>query len=906
MTWYQQDIESTINELNSDAKSGLSAAEAKSRLNKYGLNELIEKGTKNPWLILLDQLRDAMVIILIIAAIVSGFLGDINDVIVILAIVILNAAIGFSQEYRAEQAIAALKKLAVPTVKVRRDGQIVEISARELVPGDIVLLEAGNLVPSDGRLLESINLKVEEAALTGESEAVSKSVQPMENKELPIGDRKNMVFMGTVITYGRGTAVITETGMNTELGNIAELIQGVEQEQTPLQRRLDDLGKKLAWVALGIVAIVVITGFIFRDTSVALIDTLELLFLTGISMAVAAVPEGLPAVVTITLALGSQRMLKRNALIRKLPAVETLGSVTVICSDKTGTLTENKMTVTVLDVTDHIETIETLRDAKGAIIDAELKSELAAHQRAQSLLLKAGALCNDAILQTRGGVERAIGDPTEGALVVAAATVGYRKEELDEYWPRIDEIPFTSERKRMTTIHKVNLEHDDSDAPWSGSPYVAFTKGAIDSLLEISDRIWTGEKNEFEPLDGAWRERILTANARMAGEGQRVLALAFRPLGQEDEERENNAILIGLVGMIDPPRPEVKKAVATAKEAGIRPVMITGDHPLTAQNIAKDLDITQTDKNLTGYELATMSLQELEDVVEDISVYARVSPEHKLNIVKALQDKGHIVAMTGDGVNDAPALKRAEIGVAMGITGTDVSKEAADMVLLDDNFATIVAAVEEGRKIFDNIRKFVKYTLSSNTGELFVMLIGPFLGMPLPLVPLQILWINLVTDGLPGLALAVEDGERGIMKRSPFHPTESIFSRGMGKQILWIGFLMGLVSLGIGYVYWLQDPDGPWQTMVFTTLTLAQMGNALAIRSNIDSIFEIGLFSNRLMVVAVLITFILQIALIYVPFLQEFFSTEALSLMDLLIALGTSLIVFVAVEISKRIQRQRD
>ncbi len=905
MTWYQQDIESIINEINSDAKSGLSAAEAKSRLNKYGLNELIEKGTKNPWLILLDQLRDAMVIILIIAAIVSGFLGDLNDVIVILAIVILNAAIGFSQEYRAEQAIAALKKLAVPTVKVRRDGQIAEISARELVPGDIVLLEAGNLVPADGRLLESINLKVEEAALTGESEAVSKIVDPLDNKELPIGDRTNMMFMGTVITYGRGTAAITETGMNTELGNIAELIQGVEQEQTPLQRRLDDLGKKLAWVALGIVAIVVVTGFIFRDPNEALIDTLELLFLTGISMAVAAVPEGLPAVVTITLALGSQRMLKRNALIRKLPAVETLGSVTVICSDKTGTLTENKMTVTVLDVTDHIETIETLRDAKGAIIDAELKSELAAHQRAQSLLLKAGALCNDAILQTRGGVERAIGDPTEGALVVAAATVGYRKEELDEYWPRIDEIPFTSERKRMTTIHKVNLEHDDSDAPWSGSPYVAFTKGAVDSLLEVSDRIWTGKGKEFEQLDEVWRKRILDGNARMAGEGQRVLALAFRPLQEGDEEREDNAILIGLVGMIDPPRPEVKTAVATAKEAGIRPVMITGDHPLTAQNIAKDLDITQTDTNLTGYELAKMSLQELEDVVEDISVYARVSPEHKLNIVEALQDKGHIVAMTGDGVNDAPALKRAEIGIAMGITGTDVSKEAADMVLLDDNFATIVAAVEEGRKIFDNIRKFVKYTLSSNTGELFVMLIGPFLGMPLPLVPLQILWINLVTDGLPGLALAVENSERGIMKRSPFHPKESIFSRGMGKQILWIGFLMGLVSLGIGYAYWLRDPNGPWQTMVFTTLTLAQMGNALAIRSNTDSIFEIGLFSNRLMVVAVLITFILQIALIYVPFLQEFFSTEALSLMDLLIALGTSLIVFVAVEISKRLQRQQ-
>ncbi|WP_420644761.1 calcium-translocating P-type ATPase, PMCA-type [Candidatus Leptofilum sp.] len=900
MTWFQQDVDATLQKLNSDAKSGLSANEAQKRLNQYGLNELIEKGTKSPWLILLDQLKDVMVIILIIAAIVSGYLGDFKDVVVILAIVILNAAIGFSQEYRAEQAIAALKKLAVPTVKVRRDGQLVEISARELVPGDIVLLEAGNLVPADGRLLESINLKVEEAALTGESEAVSKISESLNEEDLPIGDRKNMVFMGTVITYGRGTAVITETGMNTELGNIAELIQGVEQEQTPLQRRLDDLGKRLAWVALAIVGVVIITGFIFRDPTQELRETFELLFLTGISMAVAAVPEGLPAVVTITLALGSQRMLKRNALIRKLPAVETLGSVTVICSDKTGTLTENKMTVTVVDVTDRKETFETLRDKKGAIIDAELDEDLAAYHRTQSLLLKAGALCNDAILQTEDGVERAIGDPTEGALVVAASMIGYSKNELDQRWPRVDEVPFTSERKRMTTIHKVEVDKDDTEAPWSGSQYVAFTKGAVDSLLEISDRIWTGKNKEFQKLNDKWRERILEGNARMAREGRRVLAIAFRPLEHQDDVRENNAILIGLVGMIDPPRPEVKTAVATAKQAGIRPVMITGDHPLTAQNIAKDLDITQNDKNLTGYELAKMDTQALKGKVEDISVYARVSPEHKLNIVEALQDKGHIVAMTGDGVNDAPALKRADIGVAMGITGTDVSKEAADMVLLDDNFATIVAAVEEGRKIFDNIRKFVKYTLSSNTGELFVMLIGPFLGMPLPLLPLQILWINLVTDGLPGLALAVEEGERGIMKRSPFHPTESIFSRGLGKQILWIGILMGLISLGVGYLYWRQDPEGPWQTMVFTTLTLAQMGNALATRSNIDSIFKIGFFSNRLMLLAVSVTFILQMMLIYVPFLRTFFETDPLPLPDLLIALATSLVVFAAVEISKQ------
>ncbi len=536
-------------------------------------------------------------------------------------------------------------------------------------------------------------------------------------------------------------------------------------------------------------------------------------------------------------------------------------------------------------------------------MDAELHRDLPPAQRSLSLLVKAGALCNDAILQTdEAGIERAIGDPTEGALVVAAAQVGHNKQALDSRWPRVAEIPFTSERKRMTTIHKVNVAADLTTAPWGDAPFVAFSKGAVDSLLQVSDRVFLGD--EIVPLDASLRQRIMDANARMAQNGQRVLGVAFRPLSSPELE-EKRKIFIGLVGMIDPPRSEVKTAVATARAAGIRPVMITGDHPLTAQTIAKALDITDNDRHLTGRDLAQMSVAELKAVVDDVSVYARVSPEHKLNIVEALQEKGEIVAMTGDGVNDAPALKRADIGVAMGVTGTDVSKEAADMVLLDDNFATIVAAVEEGRVIFDNIRKFIKYTLSSNTGELLVMLIGPFLGMPLPLVALQILWINLVTDGLPGLALAVESAERGIMKRPPFHPRESIFSRGMGQRILWIGFLMGAVSLGIGYVYWRQDANGPWQTMVFTTLTLAQMGNALAIRSNIDSFLAIGLRSNRLMLVAVTLTFVLQMALIYVPFLQGFFRTTALSLPDLAISLLASSVVFVAVELEKWVRRGR-
>ncbi len=900
--WYQLEVSQVIERLQTDPKNGLSEEEAKKRLEKYGHNELVEKGGRGPLLILWDQMKDLMVVVLLVAAIVSFLLGEISDAMIILAIVVLNAAIGFSQEYRAEQAIAALKKLSVPNVQVRRGGHTVGISALQLVPGDIVKLETGGYVPADGRVLEEVNLKIEEAALTGESEAVEKSTAAINKKDIGIGDRYNMVFMGTVVTYGRGTVVITETGMNTELGNIADLIQGVEEEQTPLQRRLDYLGKVLAAGALVIIAVVVLLG-VLRG------EPLEELFLIGISMAVAAVPEGLPAVVAITLALGAQRMLKRNALIRRLPAVETLGSVTVICSDKTGTLTENRMTVKLLDVVGRTQDIETLVNMKGVIADAELNAEKPPVQRTLSLLIKAGALCNDAVLEKdEDGRERIIGDPTEGALIVAAAELGYSKEMLEEQLPRIGEVPFTSERKRMTTIHAADVERPMMEEEWQDVPYVAFSKGAADSLLEVCDEIWTGD--ELLPMDEEMVERVNAANARQAQLGQRVLGVAFRALDELPDKFtvasiEKGLIFVGLVSMIDPPRPEVKGAVATARTAGVRPVMITGDHPLTAQYIAEDLTIATNKKNLTGRDLAKMSVAELEAVVDDVSVYARVSPEHKLNIVEALQQKGQIVAMTGDGVNDAPALKKADIGVAMGITGTDVSKEAAEMVLLDDNFATIVAAIDEGRTIFDNIRKFIKYTLSSNIGELFVMLVAPFLGMPLPLAAPQILWINLVTDGLPGLALAVEESEEGIMKRPPWDPQESIFSRGMGWRIIWIGALMGLISLAVGYVYWLNDPQGVWQTMVFTILVFAQMGNALAIRSNTESVFKIGLFSNRLMVIAIATTFILQLVLIYVPFFQRFFNTKPLSALDFTIALLISLIVFIAVEVEKWVRRLR-
>jgi len=896
--WYRLEISETAHALKTDLHNGLSSEEAAQRLRKHGVNELVERGAKNPWQILFDQFKDAMVVILILAALVSGFLGEFSDLLVILAIVVLNALLGFTQEYRAEKAIAALKKLAVPTVKVRREGKIQEISARELVSGDIVMLEAGNLVPADGRLIESVNLRVQEATLTGESEALEKVSTSIMGENIPLGDQRNMVFMGTVISYGRGQVLITATGMETELGKIADLIQDVEQEQTPLQRRLGQLGKTLAWAAIGIIGVVVLLGLLRGED-------LEVLFLTGISMAVAAVPEGLPAVVTIALALGSQRMLKRKSLIRKLPAVETLGSVTVICSDKTGTLTQNRMTVTILDVAGHTQTVETLLNSKGISLETTYTPTSLPEENTLNFLLRAGALCNDAVLQTDvDGTTRTIGDPTEGALVTVAAQAGLDKVALDAHWPRVAEVPFTSERKRMTTIHQLNAPIEDEYlAP---TPYIAITKGGTDSLLDISSYVWNGR--ETIPLDEVMRTQIETANARMAEQGQRVLGVGFRLLDQADrlDDVETEQVFVGLVAMMDPPRPEVKSAVADALTAGVRPVMITGDHPLTAQRIAQDLTIAQADsQHITGQELNKMAVNDLEGEVENVAVYARVSPEHKLNIVEALQSKGHIVAMTGDGVNDAPALKKADIGVAMGITGTDVSKEAADMILLDDNFATIVAAIEEGRIIYDNIRKFIKYTLSSNIGELLVMLLAPFLGMPLPLLPIQILWINLVTDGLPGLALAVEPGEQGVMKRSPFHPKESIFSRGIGKQILWIGMLMGLMSLGSGYFFWLNDPTSPWQTMVFTTLTLAQMGNALAIRSSRDSLFKIGVLSNRLMVGAVLLTFVLQLALIYVPFFQRFFKTEPLSLPELLISLLASSAIFVTVEIYKWFVRSK-
>ena len=901
--WYQIEPQAAVKELGSNSASGLNQAEAARRLSELGRNELIERGIKSPWLIFLDQMKELMVVILIVAAVISALLGDYSDAIAIGAIVVLNAVLGFSQEYRAEKAMAALKKLAVPSVKVRREGEVDEISAVELVPGDIVLLEAGNFVAADCRVLQSADLQTQEAALTGESLPVRKTSEAMGQPDLALADRRNMVYMGTYITAGRGEAVVAETGMRTELGRIAGMIQTVKQEATPLQKRLAQLGKVLAAAALFLVLIIFVLGWLRGED-------LEILFLTAVSIAVAAVPEGLPAVMTIALTLGAQRMLKRKVLIRKLSAVETLGSVTVICSDKTGTLTENQMAATIFQVADRrVELDDRTSD--------DYRKEFPELERPEfSLMLTGTALCNDAVMRSNEGALNSsvpLGDPTETALVVAAARSGLLKPELEQLLPRVAEIPFTSERKRMTTVHRYPAAQGPLPkgiriaCQENPSSLIAFTKGAVDVLLGISNSVWVNARRE--PLDDAWRDHLAAENDKLAANGMRVLGVAFRCLGSrppktEADELERELIFIGMIGMIDPPRPEAASAVATCKKAGIRPMMITGDHPLTARYIAAQLGISDNGTVVTGPQIERTSPGELEQLTVSTPVYARVSPEHKLRIVEGLHRRGEIVAMTGDGVNDAPALKRADIGVAMGITGTDVSKEAADMVLLDDNFASIVAAVEEGRVIYDNIRKFIRYILATNSGEIWLMLVAPLFGMPLPLLPLQILWMNLVTDGLPALALGVEPPESDAMLRPPRPPGESMFARGMGRQIVWVGMLMGLLSLAVGYGYWNAN-NASWQTMVFTTLTLSQMANVMAIRSERRSLFEIGLKSNLPLLGAVGLTVIFQLSLIYVPFLQSIFKTVALPVPDLVLAVLVSSAIFWAVELEKWFLRRR-
>jgi Ca2+-transporting ATPase len=740
-----------------------------------------------------------------------------------------------------------------------RDGNIRIISGKELVPGDKVLLEAGQIVPADIRLLEVHSLKMQEAALTGESHDVEKQTGELQGEDMPLGDRKNLAFKGTFITNGRGEGIVVQTGMETEMGKIARLLAG-EDSTTPLQKRMTAFGKKLSIVVLGICIVIFATGYLRGE------EPLRLL-LTTISLAVAAIPEALPAVITISLAFGARRMVRHNALIRKLPAVETLGSVTYICTDKTGTLTQNKMQV-----------------EKSVAINSNDGNDIG------QLLLLNMALSNDININEDG---KAVGDSTEMALYEFAASRHFTKNGLQAQYPRIAEIPFDSVRKCMSTLHRYENKH------------ILLVKGALESLLERSSS-----------QDESYVTNLHQQTEAMAAEGYRVLAHAYRWVDDFSAQTtlidlENNVTIIGLTGIMDPPRPEAAQAISDCYSAGIQPVMITGDHPETARSIASKIGILKNEdtKNqyavITGKELARLDWEHFLNRVEKIRVYARVTPEQKLHIVKALQEKGQFVAMTGDGVNDAPALKNADIGVAMGITGTDVSKEAAHMILLDDNFSTIAKAVMEGRRIFDNIRKFIKYTLTSNSGEIWVIFLAPLVGLPIPLLPVHILWINLVTDGLPGLALSSEKAEKNIMQRPPRHPQESIFSKGLGVHVIWVGLLMGALSLGM-QAWSIHDGNSHWQTMVFNTLCLSQMGHVLAIRSESQSFFSIGMFSNKPLVGAVLLTLILQFVVTYVPFFQPIFRTEALTLNEFILVGAVSSIVFFAVEIEKMVFRRRE
>ncbi len=865
-----------IEALATDSEAGLSAAEVVQRLARTGPNELVERGRKPPWRLLVEQFTNTMIVVLVIAAIVTAVIGDLKDTIVILAIVAINGVIGFVQEYRAEQAMAALKQMTSPSARVIRDGVVRVVPATEIVPGDVVRLEVGDVVAADLRLLESVSLRINEAALTGESEPSSKTVEALPAvTDALLADQRNMAFKGTAVTYGRGSGVVVATGMATALGRIADLLQEHASGQTPLQRRLSYLGKGLAAAAL-VVSVIVFAAGVARGESV------ELMFLTAVSLAVAAIPEALPAVVTVSLALGAQRMVRRRALIRKLPAVETLGSVNVACSDKTGTLTQNRMLVERLWTPAgeyRVEGMgyEPLGEIEGGV-DADPYLDR---------LARAGAACNDAVLHgpSRPGDPWTItGDPTEGALLALAGKRGVTRRDLDEQHPRLAEIAFDATRRRMTTLHR------DDGRVW------VTVKGALEALAPLGD-----------PGDEAvWLHAQLVAD-RYAADGYRVLAIAERVLDSMPArlgDAEHRLTLLGLVGMTDPPRPESADAVAAARSAGITPVMITGDHALTAQAIARRLGILRDrELTLTGAELETLDEVAFDRVVTDVAVYARTNPEQKLRIVKAWKSRGAIVAMTGDGVNDAPALKLADIGIAMGITGTEVSKEAADMVLADDNFATIVAAVEEGRRIYDNIRRFVRYTLTSNSGEIWVMFLAPFAGLPIPLLPVHILWINLVTDGLPGLALGVEPAERDTMRRPPRPMSESIFARGLWQHALWVGLLMGGVSLGIQAVA--LDLGWHWQTMVFSTLAFLQLGHALAVRSERESFFRLGWRTNVPLTGAVAATVAIQLAIIYLPPLQPIFETEALSPIELGVMLAASTLVFIAVELEKWLGRRR-
>jgi Ca2+-transporting ATPase len=888
--WHRRSADEVLEELAS-SDDGLTASLAASRLGEFGSNELEESAGTSKLALIWAQISSVMVLILIGAAVLSLLLGKYLESGAIFAIVVLFAALGFYQEYRAEQAIAALRRMAVASARITRDGRIASVPVAELVPGDVIHLDAGTVVPADLRLLEVASLRIEEAALTGESEPVDKSVEAIDRDDLALGDRVCMAYSGTQVSAGRGRGVVIATGMRTELGRIASLLQGVESEPTPLQIRLDKVGKQLALlgvvVALLVMAMGAIGGEAFGD-----------LVLTAISVAVAVIPEGLPAVVTFTLAIGAQRMLRRNALIRKLPAVETLGSVTVICSDKTGTLTQNRMTVTVVDIAGDV-----LR------FDTDAKPSADAAPSAARIALVAGLLCNDGDLRIDDdGNVGLVGDPTETALLQVAHDAGLDVPGLRSAIPRIDELPFDSTRKRMSTVHASLDGRVPELAALPQDVQFAFVKGAVDGLIQHAVSVWDGD--EVVPFDDGWRSRILAANDALAGGGMRVLGIACRSITSNDDDPESALTLLGLVGIIDPPRPEVRDAVAVCRTAGIRPVMITGDHPLTAVAIGRDLGITDTDRVLVGSDLDKLNDDEFDTAVSEVSVFARVSPEHKLRIVGSLQKQGQVVAMTGDGVNDAPALKRADIGVAMGITGTDVSKEAADMVLRDDNFATIVAAVEEGRVIYDNLRRFVSFAVAGNLGKIIVML-----GWPIPFLitdsattaiaflPLQLLWLNLMTDGLLGLSMGMEPAEKRVMTRPPHLPTDSLWANGLGVRTTWIGLVIGVATLGLGFGYYAAGME-QWQTMMFTTLAFMQVGQAFATRSATESLRSIGLTTNRTMLYIAALVVTLQLIAIYTP-LREFLDLDTLSAVDVAVCALLGVGLLSVVETVKWIDRKR-
>lgn len=850
--------------------AGLSEEEAQKRILTYGKNQL-ETGKKKSLLVLfLEQFKDIMIIILLIAALISGLTGEITDSLIILVVVILNAILSVIQENKAEKALEALKKMSSPYARVKRDGMIKEIKSEDLVPGDIVIIEAGNLVPADLRLLESYSLQVEEAALTGESLPVEKTTEKIDKKDLVIGDRPNMAYANSNVTYGRGIGVVTATGMNTEVGKIAGHLAQVESQETPLQKKLKELSKYLT------IAIIIISIIIFAVGVLNGREYLEM-FLTAISLAVAAIPEGLPAVITIVLALGVQKMARRNAIVRKLSAVETLGSTQIICSDKTGTLTLNRMTVKEVYLND-----------KQIYSDGFSKEE-----PGSDLFISSMVLCNDSQFnREQDAAEPFLGDPTETALATFGLNKGYSKDEMEKQYPRIGEIPFDSNRKLMSTIHS-----------FPDGIYV-FTKGAPDVLLDRCTHLWSNGK--IQSLEPDEYMRIQTANKNMAGKALRVLAVAFKriqsiPSPLTSEQVEHNLVFLGLVGMIDPPREEAKDSVRICVEAGIRPIMITGDHKDTATAIARELNIIQkNDQVITGAELNQMTDQEFEEKVQHYSVYARVSPEHKVRIVKAWKKHDKVVAMTGDGVNDAPALKAADIGIGMGITGTEVAKGASTIVLADDNFATIVVAVEEGRKVYNNMRRAIQFLLSSNLGEILTIFIGTMLGWTV-LLPIHILWVNLITDTFPALALGVEKAEKDIMKQKPRDAKASFFSDKVGLHIILQGMFKGLLTLltyYIGYTFYSKEIA---ITMTFMTLGLIQLFHSLNVRSNTHSIFKLGLFTNPALIGAIIIGAVLQLVVIFTPFLRDLFKVEWLNLEQWAIVLATSLAIIPVVEIGKLI-----